>query len=281
MPPASTDLMRDCTARLAIVPVLLGLLVLAPQQSLAAEQGRLAQAEALFKRRCATAGERITRTVKDVEGIFLLKVRPKPVQDDEQYRLDDPYGSDLGGQDYIQSFLKAHYELPERMRHLRLPHRTYQPQTQFGYDFVDTVDPKSGARMRYTAYVEQPGKTDPSYSLNYFRVVVESSPTKEPAPRYGVTYDDISTREDRAFWIAGSSLRVIDLRDGTVIAERIGYMMDRGQGSSSGGRLPWLHATFHACPAFDGPHPPSRQRGQTDRFVEKVLLPKRELRQDR
>lgn len=257
-----------------IAPVLVALLASSPQ-ALAGAPGGLTQAEALFKRRCATAGERITRTVRDVEGVFLLKVRPKPVHDEEQYRFDDPYGSDLGGQAYIQSFLNAHYELPERMRHLRPRYKTPQPQTQFGYGFVDAVDPGSGVRMRYRAHVEQPGKTDPSYSLNYFRVVVTSSSAKDPAPRYGVTYDDISTPEDRTFWIAGSSLRVIDLRDGTVIAERIGYMMDRGQGGSSGGRLPWLHATFHACPAFGGPHPPNRQTGQTDRFVEKVLIPKR------
>jgi hypothetical protein len=243
--------------------------------SFAGEPGRLAQAEALFKHRCATAGERITRTVKDVEGVFLLKVRANRVDDDEQFRLDDPYGSDFGGEAYIESFLKAHYELPYRTRHLLLRSDTFTPPSQTGYDFVDAIEPKSGVRMRYTAFVEQPGKTDPAFSLDHFRVVVRSSPTKAPAPRYGVTYDDISTPEDRAFWIAGSSLKVIDLRDGTVIAERIGYMMDRGQGASSGGRLPWLLAAYHACPAFGGPRPPSNQRGQTDRFVEKVLVPKR------
>jgi hypothetical protein len=86
-----------------------------------------------------------------------------------------------------------------------------------------------------------------------------------------VTYDDISTREERDFWIAGSSLKVIDLQTNEVIAERIGYMMDRGQGNDSGGRAPWLFAADHACPMFAPQHGAAFQTYQTRKFVEKVL----------
>ena len=104
--------------------------------------------------------------------------------------------------------------------------------------------------------------------------VLDRVPAPDPAPRYGVTYDDLSTREDRDYWIAGSSLRVIDLETHEVMAERIGYMMDRGQGSTGGGRAPWLHATRHACPAFPGSR--GSQSYQTLDFVEKVLILKKE-----
>ena len=97
-------------------------------------------------------------------------------------------------------------------------------------------------------------------------------PAPGKPPRYGVTYDDISTREEREYWIAGSLLKVIDLQTNEVIAERIGYMVDWAQGSQAGGRSPWLLATRQACPKFLGEHF-STQIGQTEKFVEKVLKP--------
>ncbi|MBL0209276.1 MAG: hypothetical protein IPP84_15475 [Propionivibrio sp.] len=91
-------------------------------------------------------------------------------------------------------------------------------------------------------------KRNPNFDLNIYAFVLDEVPAPGPAPRYGVTYDDISTREERDYWIAGSSLKVIDLKTNEVMAERIGYMMDRGQGNTSGGRAPWLLAADHACP---------------------------------
>lgn len=86
-------------------------------------------------------------------------------------------------------------------------------------------------------------------------------------PRYGVTFDDISTKEERDHWIAGSSLRIIDTNTNEVIAERIGYMVDFAQGATPGGRQPWTFAKKNvgwSCPAF--------QEYGARRFVEKVLL---------
>ena len=95
-----------------------------------------------------------------------------------------------------------------------------------------------------------------------------------------IAYDDISTREERDYWIAGSSLKVIDLKTNEVIAERIGYMMDWAQGSRVGGRSPWLFAADNACPDFHRFRTPSvqtngasNQSWQTLDFVEKVLKP--------
>ena len=229
------------------------------------------QAEALFRQHCSTAGETIKRTVKDVEGIFLLKGRPETPNFSDQFLMDDPYGHDLGGDAYIESFLKADHEMSRRdAARLKEP-RARDPNEPIGFDYVEMADPQGRGRFRFTAYVDQPGKADPTYLLTALRVVQQKSLAPGAAPRYGVTHEDISTHEDRMAWIAGSSLKVIDLQTNEVIAERIGYMIDRGQGITAGGRSPWLLAAQNACPAFPGRH--AYQFNQASRFVEKVLLP--------
>src|SRR5690606_29528976 len=109
---------------------------------------------------------------------------------------------------------------------------------------------------------------------------MDKRPAPASSPRYGVTFEDISTRQEREYWIAGSSLKVIDLQTGEVIAERIGYMYDWAQGSKAGHRSPWLFAADNACPAFRRSKNPkvrtpaaSTQAYQTLDFVEKVLHP--------
>jgi len=65
----------------------------------------------MFRERCKKAGVFIHRTVEDVEGIFLMKIRPKGVNFGDQYSLDDPYGADLmGGDGYILSFLSGYFQ---------------------------------------------------------------------------------------------------------------------------------------------------------------------------
>lgn len=237
-----------------------------------ADSKALEVARTLFQQRCAVAGERILRTVKDVDGVLLLKLRPETINYSNQFSLDDPYGRDFSGADYIVSFLRAHHELPVIMA--RLGGHAFTPRKQMGYAYVDAINPADGKRHRYTAVIEQPGKTDSRYIIDYARVSMTSEPLNDAPPRYGVTFDDISTAEDRKYWIAGSSLKVLDLLNNEVIAERIGYMMDLGQGKIGGGRSPWLIAAHHACPAFKGENPAVPQGGQTDLFVEKVLLPR-------
>lgn len=163
---------------------------------------RLAKAEAMFAERCKKAGVFIHRTAENVEGIFLMKLRPQGINYGNQYAMDDPYGRDFGGDAYIRSFLNGFFE------------------------------------------------------ANYQR---------PDEPR--------TNREEREYWIAGSSLKVIDLQTSEVMAERIGYMMDRGQGDRNSGRSPWLFAADHACPAFSSTHGAAAQINQTEKFVEKVLKP--------
>lgn len=218
------------------------------------------RAWAMFQERCKKAGVFIHRTAEDVEGIYLLKLRPKGLNRDKQYLMDDPYGKDLRGGGYIESFLRKRDEKG-----------VFNVVAVGGYRYVDAIDPKDGLRYRYTGRMDEPWKRNP-HALEGHRVfVLDKVPAPDPAPRYGVTYDDISTREERDYWIAGSSLRVIDLETNEVMAERIGYMVDAGQGNNSGGRAPWLFAARNACPTFGG-----SQTHQTRNFVEKVLKPKME-----
>ena len=135
-------------------------------------------------------------------------------------------------------------------------------------------------RYRYTGRIDQPWLRDKRYGEWVREFVLDKVPAPADPPRYGITYDDISTHEEREYWIAGSSLKVIDLKTNEVMAERIGYMMDPGQGDNGGGRSPWLHAADHACPDFHRfPDPvvvvpgASAQIRQAQDFVEKVLKP--------
>jgi hypothetical protein len=246
-------------------------------------RNRLQIAEAMFRERCKTAGEKVYRTVDDVEGIFLMKVRPEKVNFSDQFAMTDPYGSDLGGDAYIKSFLRGFFEANARLPDVPNPNAP----RHIAYRFVDAIDPKDGKRYRYTGGVKAVGrmdatapnvkldlKRDPNFDLNIYAFVLDRVPATGQIPRYSVTYDDISTSKEREYWIAGSSLRVIDLHTNEVIAERVGYMMDRGQGNISGGRSPWLLAANNACPKFSSRHGARSQLLQTENFVEKVLKPK-------
>jgi hypothetical protein len=205
----------------------------------------------------------------DVEGIFLLKVRPKNTDLDfaKQFEMNDPYGKDLTEDAYISSFLHEFYVLGN-CKGASCPSKPY------GYRYVVAIDTKDGIQYRYTGRIEEPWQYDKSYLKGYMRFAMDRTLSSEPAPRYGITYDDISTHEEREYWIAGSSLRVIDLQTNEVIGERIGYMMDWAQGSRAGARSPWLFAADTSCPSFGTSHGSGAQRHQTYLFTEKVLKPR-------
>jgi len=231
-------------------------------------------ADAQFQMRCKSAGIKIYRTVDNVEGVLLMKLRPKWNPYDQN--MIDPYGTDYRMDDpegYIGSFLKGRDEkgsLVEDQKEAVSP----------GYRYVDVIE-ADDKRYRYTGYMKEVGKKtpeyvarerlkDPAFSDGIFEFSLKRILAKGPAPRYGVTYDDITTPEERKMWIAGSSLRIIDLKTNEVIAERIGYMIDRGMANNSGGRSPWDHAARWACPKFPGKERPY-QTNQTRLFTEQVL----------
>ena len=269
--------------RKKLLTLLFGALVLAcgtAQADMENGETRLAKAEAMFRERCKTAGEKIYRTADKVEGIFLMKLRPEGINYGDQFRMDDPYGSDLGGEGYVISFVRGSFQANTS----GTPAPGSPPR--LGYRYVEALDPLDGKRYRYTGSIREVTRTSnpliggDGKSFKTKEFVLDKTLSPGPLPRYGVTYDDISTREEREYWIAGSLLKVIDLKSNEVMAERIGYMMDRGQGSRVGGRSPWLLAADNACPSFfRNPklpplgHGAQAQSRQTQDFVEKVLKP--------
>jgi len=259
---------KSARGRVIAVAVILGLFAAFPGRWEWEVQQRVDHyrtAEAMFQERCKKSGEFIHRTEENVEGILLMKMRPSEINYGDQYRMDDPYGRDLGGDGYIESFIRGEFQAT----HTGIG-RPGSPQ-YIGYLYVDVLDPKDGQRYRYTGRMDEPWKTNPRALEGHRVFVFDKTLAPEPAPRYGVTYDDISTREERDYWIAGSSLKVIDLQTNEVMAERIGYMMDREQGATGGGRSPWLLATNDACPVFSDHRGSTVQPYQTLVFVEKVL----------
>ena len=72
-----------------------------------AASARYAAADARFEMRCQSAGEKIYKTVEDVEGVMLLKVRPERETSYHQYNqyAEDPYGGNSEGDGYIEIFL--------------------------------------------------------------------------------------------------------------------------------------------------------------------------------
>lgn len=239
------------------------------------------RAHALWQERCKKSGVFIYKTVDDVAGVFLLNLRMRSNHGEtpaDQFALDDPYGKDVTGDGYISIFLRNSRDLGNR--------KWWRPglPRQDGYLFVEAVDPKDGKLYRYTGRVVEPWQEDKKYAKGYLRFEMERTPISQRSARYGVKFEDISTREERELWIAGSSLKVMDLDTGEVLAERVGYMLDWGQGARGGGRSPWLHAANDACPAFgdrfvrpeqERSRAFSDQTGQTPDFTELVLKPKR------
>jgi len=218
---------------------------------------RRQQAEEAFQEHCKTAGVRIYRKVQDVDSVLLMKRRPED-QSTSSQNAPDPYGTDLGGDAYAHTMLWGRGSLGFVLS---------TGETALGYQFA--VIPNSD-HLGYTRFA----LTKKRSNTDEWEVAATSVTT---LPRYGVSWEDISSAEDRERWIAGSRLVVVDTQTGEVLAERVGWIFDRGLGSEAGQRQPWLFAARGACPQLPKlPNGASWTVGQTRDFVERVLVPSKE-----
>lgn len=232
------------------------------QQAKKAYEERFAKAESLFKAHCKNAGVKIHRTVEGVEGVYLMKVRTS-FNTENQYVMDDPYGIDSTGDDYMKSFIS---------RLGRNNHADPISGSLLGYKYVEADDPADGKLKRFMGRTEGALRIEASRQVDTRNFVLVREPIAQRTARYGVTYDDLSTKEDRDYWIAGSSLRVVDLETSEVIAERIGYMMDPAQGAGGRSwRQAWAYARDNACPAFVKEGSQANFLYQTRLFIAQVL----------
>lgn len=232
--------------------------------------------KAYFEEKCKTvAGEKIYRTVPDVEGVLLMKVRlPETATE-----LEDPmwpgaaFAREYTGDSYIKTFLG--YEnaagnadgtpgvITKTERGSIAPDK--RPGGRPGYRFVDVMEAKDGQRVRVTQKSDEPWQYDKAYLKGYIRYFLDKSPTKAPASRYGVTYEDHVIPSERAMGVASSTVKVIDLKTNEVLGEMIRYAY-----RPRGLRLTeWL--TSNRCPDHA-----VGVGSATRKFVDQVLIPKGE-----
>lgn len=241
---------------------------------------RRAIAEALFKQRCETAGETIYQTIHNVKGVVWMKWRPDTVNHSSQFEMNDPYGQDCVGEECIKDLLRSTFEEPHvHVTDISLPKQ--------GYEFVETKDPRDGQLYRYTAGVMRSGERSDEKRAEmmrkapgvdpgpyYYRFMIRRELITHISARYGITWDDISTREDREQWIAGGSLSIIDLKTSQIVAKRVGYMWDKALGSEAGFRSPWGYASRDGdCDSLKNPNDDHRRWGINSNFIFNVVQP--------
>lgn len=221
-------------------------------------RSKLAKAQALFDERCKTAGEKIYRTVENVEGVLLLNIR----QSDRPGTADNPLWPDAAlpheaaGDQYIRHFLYWEHDSGGGQRGFL----NSDPKNAIsrGYGFVD-VPQANGIVLRYR--LKFPGNRD------------KTDLVREPAigghARYAVDFVNQINPEDRAHWVAGTTITLTDTESKEVIATRESYSFEAGLGSKAGARQPWKFAV--TCPTFSG-----WDGGRTRFFVDKILKPKQE-----
>jgi hypothetical protein len=237
-------------------------------------QERYAKAKALFEERCKTAGVVIHRTVKDVEGIELSKIRPEIPWGGREY-FDPMFpgaamAAESQGNSYVQQFLFTEFRDPpnlERRGLLVVPKGIPSPGRigLRGYRYVEQVDPATGQRMRFTL------PADPNavrWAGPLEREVVHHSST-----RYALDYEDIVDPADRSHWVAGTRLKVLDRQTGEVIAEMTRFVWDPGFGVSTTGRWPWRHASSFG-PSRECPSEEGVKNNISRAFIDAVLIPK-------
>lgn len=248
---------------------------------------KIKEAEAYYKEKCEkVAGIKIYKTVPEVEGVLLMKVRPNRTDRE----LADPmwpgaaFGTELRGDSYIESFLGYEHSSSVDGAPITPTHRGYintdkRPGSLPGYRWVEVIDPKDGQRYRFSGSVKPSGKknpqaykaeleNDPHYDLNIYRWSLDKVPSpSKTQPRYAVTFEDHVIPEERALWVANSTVKVLDLQTNEVLGEMTRYAMSYIHAPRHS--MPWLNHSI--CPlTHGGPSVSTRQ------FVDQILIPKTE-----
>jgi hypothetical protein len=247
----------------------------------------------LFEEKCRTvAGERIYKTVPDVEGVLLLKVRPRWRERDLQDLMwpGAAFVRESNEHEYIESFLGyEHASSPDGKQPVSPADRGYittdfqprNPSNIRGYKYVDVIDASDGKRYRYSGstkvvgkmditspYVQQELQQNPSLDMNVYRYVLERTLAPDPPPRYAVTYEDHVIPEERHLGVASSTVKVIDTATNEVLGEMTRYAIGATQPSNAN-PSPWLAA-------FRCPRTTRAPTSQTRQFVDQILIPRQE-----
>jgi hypothetical protein len=189
------------------------------------------EAWAHFRKLCAEkSGEKVYKSFTGVKSILVLK--PLPPASDKDHFDQFWYGDPYSGTATPERGLRAASILTLASRR--------GGQRQEGFEFVE-IGPEL---LKVAGYQRISSDSRGAYA----RIEIE-----RPESRFGVLWEDISTPEDRAYWVAGSRLRVVDRADNEIVAERIGFLIEAGFGSRAGARRPW-QVSRHSrttCPPLD------------------------------
>lgn len=239
---------------------------------------KLSEAKAYYKDKCEkVAGIKIYKTVPDVEGLLLMKIRPMR----GNRELADPnwpgaaFGKEAYGDDYITSFLGN--ETRDIKDGLMSSDRGYigikyprNPDSLSGYRWVETVDPADDQRYRYSLEYKEVTRTSgrliggDGKPFTLKENVLERKLAPKTLPRYGVTFEDHVTPEERALWVASSTVKVLNLKTSEVLGEMTVYAISYIHVPRYS--MPWLN--HYTCGA------PKGTSGQDTRhFVDQVLIP--------
>ena len=204
----------------------------------------------------------IKRTVADVEGVLLLKVRPAVGSTTYENSPTWPEAALPGFgrlgegafEGYPESFLMD-WNWRERSlgdppkiwrtweRHWSVGGQQYQfavgksrgfKTASMGFRYVDVASSDGASRARITA------KNAPAKHKHPFPgVVFESQATSKPAPRYAVTFDDNLDPALRKHWIAGTVVRIVDMVTDEELASQSFWKLDAAFGAL-GQSTPWI-----------------------------------------
>ncbi len=225
-------------------------------------------AKAIFDKLCKEQSQPIIkRTVQDVEGVLLLKVRAAAAGNFHQ-RLADQMWADAAlavertGDEYIKAFLLDRGFIQDGSPPVRVWHMPYDVGGNLsrGFRFVD-VENGDGTSARISATLNQALSSN-----NSDRVLLQKVPSQGPRLRYAIDFENNVDPELRKHWIAGTTVQVVDLQLNEVIGQQTIWSWDQGFGNTNQ-RSPWS-TNPAACPANIG------GGYQTHSFVEQVIKAK-------
>jgi hypothetical protein len=253
---------------------------------------RVQRGKALFDEKCKTvAGEKIYKTVRDVEGVLLLKIRAYTRGNELSDKMwpGAAFAGERYDDGYITSFLSVETPSPvfrrptipltqQRGNIIAMP-REKLTNGRYGYRWVEVIDEKDGKRYRYTGSIKEVTHTqsitiggDGKTQFKAKEFVLDRVPAPDPEPRYAVTYEDHVIPEERALWLASSTVKVLDRQTGEVLGEMTRYAWSAGAPTSYN-PTPWLSA-YRCRGVTSVPYGPSGT--DTRKFVDQVLIPPQE-----
>ncbi len=229
------------------------------------------RSNALYAERCKTeAGMKIYKQVKNVDGIFLEKIRPHQSDREwnDRFYPGAAFAAEVRGDEYIESFLGYEHSNPswgaitaERRGFVTKDFQPNNPYNLPGYRFVQAT--QGGVLYEYFLRTE----SIPESKIGASRVILQKRKAAVKV-RYAVTYEDHVVPEERILGIASSTVKVVDTYTGALLGEYTRYSK-ASSFTKIGGQnwSPWLSS--YSCGNLihaDG-------NKSTRQFVDQVLIP--------